>query len=111
MWQIIIADVAKNLAKLIEINIFNENKLNKIIKHTIKQHKLNTLDMFTLGCTHFELVKHIFEKHCKSKIFNNSSNIIDKVHVPKTNELNVVIKMSREDEKLKNKILKLLNLN
>ncbi len=104
----VIAD--KTLAKKIENYIFDNKKLNQIVKQHVKYHKLNYLESYVLGCTHYELVKPIFEKYCsKTKIINNSSFVINSIEIKnKIDELNIVILTSMKDEKIKEKVRRLL---
>ena len=99
------------LAEEIETNIFNKSYLDQIIKQKINQYKLNKIPTLVLGCTHYELVKSIFEKYCfNTKIINNSSFIIDDLDFKfTTKELNVYVKTSRNSKSLKETILKLIN--
>lgn len=105
----VIAD--KTLAKKIENHIFDNKKLNQIVMQHVKYHKLNNLDSCVLGCTHYELVKPMFEKYCfKTKIINNSSFVIDSIEINnEINELNLVILTSKEDEEIKEKVRKLIS--
>lgn len=104
----IVAD--STLAKQIETNIFNPKAINKIIKHHVKAHKLNNLKEFVLGCTHYELVKDCFEKHCpNSKVIRNSEKVIDEIVLDSVcDELNVVVMLSQKNKELENKIYKLI---
>lgn len=104
----VIADVT--LAKQIEKNIFNEQKLDKVIKTHVQRHKLNLLQCFVLGCTHYELVKPIFEKYCaNSQVLNNSSNMIKDISFTKEKgETNIKIILSRQNKQYENQILKLI---
>ena len=99
------------LAEEIETNIFNKSYLDQIIKQKINQYKLNKIPTLVLGCTHYELVKSIFEKYCfNTTIINNSSFIIDDLDFKfTTKELNVYVKTSRNSKSLKETILKLIN--
>lgn len=101
----------KNLAKLIEKNIFNKEKLDKIIQKQVKIHMLDKQLSFVLGCTHFELVYEVFKKYCpKSEIENNSMFLIQALELLiKQNDLNVAVLTTKNDEKLRDKIKKLLN--
>jgi len=104
----VIAD--KTLAKQIEKHIFNNTQLNKIVKNHIKKHKLDKLKEIVLGCTHYELVKEIFKKYCpNTHILANSQFMLNKINISiKSNELNLVVLTSKEDNSLKNKIHKLI---
>ena len=100
----------ETLAQDIENNISNRTKLNAIIKNHVKKLKLNKQREIILGCTHYELVDYLFKKYCpKTQILNNSSFIIDNTKLnAKLNDLNIVIKMSQESERLKELILTLI---
>lgn len=90
----VIAD--NTLASQIEQNIFDKASLEKIICAHIKKYKLNKLSSFVLGCTHYELVKDIFIKHCKkTKVLSNIDFIIDKINVKKCRNLNVICLQSK----------------
>lgn len=104
--------VADNtLAKQIEKHILNKKLLMCIIKKHIKQHRLNEKEEFVLGCTHYELVEKLFKKYCpKSNVICNSSFMLNDINLQiKQKELNIIVKLSKEDEDIKNKIRKLLN--
>lgn len=105
----IIAD--NTLAKQIDINIFNNDKLTNTIKTHIKKHNLNKLKNLVLGCTHYELVEDCFKKYCpKTKIIKNSSFVINKMNFNiNINELNIAIILSKNDNKYNQKIKQLLN--
>jgi len=106
----IIAD--KTLAKKIENNILNTDKLRKIISHHVKQHKLYMFKELVLGCTHYELVKNMFEEICpKTTILNNSNYLIEHLTPTTHNELNIVVIMSKKSKELEDKIKKVLELN
>ena len=103
----VIAD--NTLAKLIEKNINNKNKLENIVKRHIKTHGLYNHNEVVLGCTHYELIMPMFEKLCKqTKVINNSSFMIDKIKVQESEHANVVIFLSKKDIELENKILSIL---
>jgi len=105
----IIAD--SNLASNIEKNIFNASKIDRIIKYHTKRYGLNTLNSFTLGCTHYELVKDKFEKYCPNSIITcNSENLLNefKLNIVTDNELNIIVNLSKQDYLLERKILKIL---
>ena len=105
----IIAD--STLAKQIERNIFNQAKLNRVVKQHVKIHQLDKLKEFILGCTHYELIQPIFKKLCpNSKVINNSSFIIDllKFNI-QGNELNIVVKLSKQDYQINNRIFNLIS--
>ena len=104
----IIADVS--LAKQIEENIFNTKKLNNIIKYHVKKHKLNELDCFVLGCTHYELVEDIFKKDCRNRnIIKNSSYLIKNLnYFPNTENLTIIFLESKNSNSYLNKLNKLI---
>lgn len=100
-----------NLATEIEKNILNKQKMKKLIKCHIKRKHLNEYNEIVLGCTHYELVAQIFKELCPNTTFiNNSSFVIDNLHIPfKAKETNVVIKLTKQDLELENKIKLLIN--
>ncbi len=103
--------IASNtLAKQIEFNINNQTKLEHIVKRHINFHKLNKLNQFVLGCTHYELAEHIFKKFCpNSEIINNSSFLINKLDfLTPQKEFNLIMLTSKQDYKLQTTILNLL---
>ncbi|MBQ9795865.1 MAG: hypothetical protein IJW36_02785 [Clostridia bacterium] len=104
----VIADYS--LAQQIEKFILNEKKLQMLVKRHIKQHNLMCETEFVLGCTHYELVKALFEKYCpKSTVISNSSFIVNSIDLNiKSEETNVVTILSKKDDDLNNKILKIL---
>lgn len=90
----VIADTT--LANLIEKYIFNKNKLDNIIKKHVLKYKLNTLDEFVLGCTHYELVADLFEKYCpNTKVLCNSNFVINEIKLEKLDSSNVHFITSR----------------
>jgi len=100
-----------NLAEQIETHLLNKQKLDAIVKKYVQTKGLSKLKEFILGCTHYELVQPVFAKYCpNSKVFNNSLCVINELNfqVP-IKELNIVIKQSKNNEQLFNKIIKLLN--
>lgn len=102
----------KTLAKEIEDNIFNKDKLNKIIRQNVKNHKLNKLKKLTLACTHYELVKDIFKKYCRNtEICSNSRVVVNKIDL-KLEEKNLTIKfiMSKQDFSFYEKLLSLVKM-
>lgn len=101
------------LAKQIENHIFDEKQLNKMIKKHINMHKLNEMEELVLGCTHYELVKDIFQKHCSnSRVINNSEFILNNLNVaPNTKELNIVVMLSKYDKSFEEKIRKLIKVD
>ena len=71
----IIAD--STLASLIERNICDRKAIDRIVREHVKKYKLNKLDAFVLGCTHYELVSDLFIKYCpNTQVFCNSDFII-----------------------------------
>ncbi len=104
----IIAD--STLATRIEKNIFNRDKLDSIIKQHIKKYRLNELDCFVLGCTHYELVIDIFKKYCpNSQIIKNSSYILKYInYFPNTTDLTIEFLQSKNSESYLNKLNKLI---
>ena len=103
----ILAD--STLARNIENNIFNREKLEKIIKKHIKKNKLDSLESLVLGCTHYELVAEIFEKYCpKTQIINNSKYILDNIiYSPQQDECNVEYILSKQSLKYCQKLMRL----
>ena len=105
----IIAD--KTLAKLIEKHIFDEKRLTKIINRHLKISTLTNHKEIVLGCTHYELIKPIFENICPNiKFINNSSFMLDEIKAPIVEDLNVIVLTSKKDEELENKIFKLIEM-
>ena len=93
-------------------NIFNKDKLNKIIRQSVKNHKLNKLKKLTLACTHYELVKDIFKKYCRNtEICSNSRVVVNKIDL-KLEEKNLTIKfiMSKQDFSFYEKLLSLVKM-
>lgn len=97
------------LAKKIEANIFNP-KLEKIILKFIKRYKLDNLNSFVLGCTHYELVEEIFRKYCpNSKIYLNSQFAIkDLDYEPDDENLSILFLQSRQSKDYIDKLNKLI---
>ncbi len=97
------------LAKKIEANIFNP-KLEKIILKFIKKYKLDNLNSFVLGCTHYELVEEIFRKYCpNSKIYLNSQFAIkDLDYEPDDENLSILFLQSRQSKDYIDKLNKLI---
>lgn len=97
------------LAKRIEENIFN-TKLDKIIFKFIKRYKLDNLDSFVLGCTHYELVEDIFKKYCpNTKIYLNSQFAIkDLNYEPNDENLSILFLQSNESKSYLDKLNKLI---
>lgn len=103
----ILAD--STLARNIENNIFNREKLEKIIKKHIKKNKLDSLESLVLGCTHYELVAEIFEKYCpNTQIINNSKYILNNIiYSPLQDECNVEYILSKQSLKYCQKLMRL----
>lgn len=106
----IIAD--KNLAKQIEQNILNQSKMKSIVKKHIQEHKLNELKEFVLGCTHYELVQSYFKLFCtNSNVLNNSDVILNELNLKFTsNDLNIIVVMTKKSKSLEDKIKKVLEI-
>lgn len=104
----VIADAT--LATQIEKNIFDKNKLDRLIKSHINKYKLNELDRFVLGCTHYELVIDIFKKYCpNTEIIKNSNYILKYInYFPNTTDLTILFLQSKNSESYLNKLNKLI---
>lgn len=104
----VIAD--KQLAGLIEKYIDDKSKLKQIIKNKVKSHNLSDYKNITLGCTHYELTKSLFENFCPNTIFKlNSKNLVDSINFePKQAFLTIKVLLSKKDENYKQKILNLI---
>lgn len=100
----------KNLASKIENNIFETQKIEKIIKQCVQKHKLFKFDKLVLGCTHYELVSDIFKKFCpNTQILNNSSFLLENLHLNIiSKELNLSIIVTNSSEKYRNKIFRMI---
>lgn len=104
----------KTLAKQIEKNIFDGDKLSKLIKSHIKNNNLLNEKHIVLGCTHYELVIDLFKENCiNCEVINNSSFVIAEIvkyceQFEMGKETNIVVKLSQKDNNLENKILKLI---
>lgn len=100
----VIAD--KTLANLVEHHIDNLTYLQKQLKHHIERLKLADYEQIKLGCTHYELIKPLFEKLCpKTKFHNNSDCLLEKLNfAPKNDNLTVKILISKKSECYENKI-------
>lgn len=105
----VIAD--KNLANLIEKYIDDKNKMKQIIKNKVKLHNLSQYKSITLGCTHYELTKKLFESFCPNTIFKlNSKNLVESISFePKQAFLTIKLLFSKKDENYQQTILKLIN--
>ena len=104
----VIADAT--LATQIEKNIFDKNKLDRLIKSHINKYKLNELDRFVLGCTHYELVIDIFKKYCpNTEIIKNSNYILKYInYFPNTTDLTILFLQSKNSGSYLNKLNKLI---
>ncbi len=104
--------IDNTLARSIEKHIFDRKKLYAIIKKKVFIHRLDNLPSLVLGCTHYELVKDIFELACpNTKIINNSDFILESFdHIRfDNNDLNINIILSRQSDTYYQKIFKLIN--
>lgn len=103
---------ANKLAQKIEQNIFDLPVLEQYIKRFVAKLKLDQYDCITLGCTHYELVKAIFEKYCPNTQFLlNSLPMIESIKFkPKQSQTTIKVLLSKNDENYKNKILHLINI-
>ena len=103
--------VANNLASQIEKHIGNIAVLDRYIKNVVTNLKLNQYKYITLGCTHYELVKDLFIKHCPNTEFMlNSSHMVENAkYKPKQGLKTIKIILSRKDEKYEKQILNLIN--
>lgn len=106
------AMVANNLAQKIENSIDNLRLLEQYVKRLVVNYNLNQYKSITLGCTHYELIKPIFEKFCpNTKFLLNSKPMVDSVKFkPKQKLTTVKILLSKKDQKYENKILNLINI-
>lgn len=104
----VIAD--KTLAKEIEKNIFNKTKLFETVKKCVTKYQLENQNELVLGCTHYELVKELFENLCpNTKFINNSLYILNNIKFEFSNkDLNIVVLTSKKNRELENKIYKLI---
>lgn len=100
-----------SLASLIEKNIENKTKLENNIKQHSSKHELNKFNTITLGCTHFELVKPLFEKYCnKTTFLCNSASLLENLKFkPKQRYKTVKVLLTKKDEKYERLIYKLIN--
>ena len=80
-----------------------------IQRHTLK-HQLEKHNEIVLGCTHYELVKSMFEKQCpNTRFISNSKTALNDLNINiSSNELNIVVLTSKKDRELEDKILKLI---
>lgn len=98
----------KSLAKLIEKNIYNKKRLDTIIKTHVVKYKLDSLDCFVLGCTHYELVVDIFKKYCpNTQIISNVERLIENIKEMPETKTSVVCVQSKQSLSY-NKILNYL---
>lgn len=99
----------KNLASLIEKDINNQTKLNQDIKRHANAHNLQQYKVLTLGCTHYELVKDLFQKYCPNTTFIlNSASLIDNLNFDPLQEyLTIKVLLSKQDANYEQTIIKL----
>ena len=103
----VIAD--NTLAKLIEKHIFNRDKLEELVKCHIKKYKLNELESFVLGCTHYELVKDLFVKYCpNTKVISNIDFVLEDIKLEKCDTTNVFFLQSKKSLCYNHKMNKLI---
>lgn len=104
----VIAD--STLAKRIEENIFDKEKLDRLIKYHIDRYKLNQLNSFVLGCTHYELAADIFEKYCpNTQVIKNSTYLMKNInYFPNTDQLTVEFLQSKNSYSYLMKLNKLI---
>ena len=107
----VIAD--KNLASLIEHKINKPTLLLQNIKEHAKKLKLNKYPILTLGCTHYELIKDMFEKVCpNTKFILNSAKLIEQINfAPEQNYLTIKLLLSKKDERCEKLINSLIKTN
>ena len=91
-------------------NIFDKEKLDRLIKYHIDRYKLNQLDSFVLGCTHYELVAGIFEKYCpNTQVIKNSTYLMKNInYFPNTDQLTVEFLQSKNSYSYLMKLNKLI---
>ena len=99
------------LVKQIEKHIFDEAYLEDVVKQKVKIHGLARLDRFILGCTHFELVDHLFKKHCpNSEVIDNSYFLINNLKLCNMAEQrNIDVVLTKEDKDLEYRIKQLIS--
>ncbi len=100
----------KTLAKIIEKNIFNKTKMERIIKQHIKKYHLDNLKNLVLACTHYELVYDIFKKFLpNTNVLKNSSNLINKLNFnPQTDQTNIILLQSKASKSYQDNFYKLI---
>ncbi len=100
----------KNLAELIEKNIYNKRKIETIVKRHVAIHHIQDEKNLILGCTHYELIKNVIKNFCpNTNIELNSDSIMNKIqYIPKIKNLNIKIILSKASIEYENKILRLL---
>lgn len=100
----VIAD--KTLANLVEHHIDNLTYLQKQLKHHIEVLKLAEYEQIKLGCTHYEIIKPLFEKLCpKTKFYCNSDCLLEDFDfAPQNDNLTIKILVSKKSESYENKI-------
>lgn len=105
----VIADTS--LASMIEKYIEDKQKLEQIVKIHVKRFDLAKYRQITLGCTHYELVEHIFKKLCpKTTFICNSLCLTEAIDFePMQNIKTVKVLLSKNDEKYEQFIYNLIN--
>lgn len=98
------------LAKQIERNIFNKQKLQKIIIKHVNEVHLADEDSIVLACTHFELVENMFKSALKNtKISTNSSKLLERIeYSPQEDNLNIHFILSKPSLSYYEKLNKLI---
>ncbi len=93
--------VDASLASVIERNINKPSKLAQKINQHSRMNNLASYDSIILGCTHFELVKSLFEKCCKNtKFLCNSDSLIDNIDFkPNQSFATIKVILSKKDER------------
>ena len=101
----------RTLASMIEKYIEVKRKLEHIIKLHVKRFKLANYKLITLGCTHYELVEHIFKRLCpKTTFICNSLCLTEKIAFePMQNLKTIKVLLSKNDEKYEQLIYNLIN--
>ncbi|MBE7076810.1 MAG: hypothetical protein E7374_02835 [Clostridiales bacterium] len=99
----------KSLARIIENNINNKDKLDRIIKRYIDTLRLRELDSLLLGCTHYELVNDIFKKHMpNTNIINNSERMGLELLDYRDNSLNLSVILTKQSKSYQSLIFRLI---
>ena len=104
-----IADTS--LANMIEKYIEDKQKLEQIVKIHVKRFDLAKYRQIKLGCTHYELVEHIFKRLCpKTTFICNSLCLTEAIDFePMQNIKTVKVLLSKNDEKYEQLIYNLRN--